>query len=334
MTGNKSSPSQPTTTLSTASADTTTPTGHSPRRSAQVGESPTPASQSSPGSPSSTGPAQASQSPGSTAATARSPPLVEVVSSSLGQAAPGTTQVDQPLSSPVPPNQRSTVAFSTSQSQESTKTSPITAVGGSQTTTPVNPAPASQSPSTSTPPAGPAAGSQRPPVQPPTKITTATIPSSQSQLNWTVKSASKAAPSQLAVSPAAVGQSHNVEPAGQSADSSPNQFFHKPTKSSQSAIQEMQKSPAKSSPAPPSRPPPPATPSSIRASLSTAPQNQSVTSNQSLTGPVSQLSTMEGSFPPSESRVNLSLLTRQAKESVKWSLRRISGRLWGGFTHD
>lgn len=254
-------------------------------------------------------------------------------------------QLDQPPSSPLPPNQPST-----SQSQESTKTSPITAVSNSQTNPPVNSASVSQSPwsltamgqSSSGASGGRPTGSQRPAVQPPKKIAAATIPSSQVQQKLTVKSASKpsttkAPSSQSAVSAAKVSQSlATVEPASQSAGSSPaalsDQSLHTATKSGQSTAQE--KSPSETSRVPPSHLSPP-TPSSgglqsMHTSSSTASHNQLVTNvstNQSLTGPGSQLNTTSSVFPPDGHRVDISLLARQAKESLKSSLRRISGRL-------
>lgn len=302
-------------TLSTA-----TPTSHAPGSSAQVGESPKPGRQLSPGSPASTGPA--SQSPGSTATTASSPqPLVDLVSSLAGQPATGTTQLDQPQSSPLPPNPPPTIASVTSQSQGSTETSPITAVSNSQTNPAVHSASASQSPrsltanSQSSAAPAPTTGSQRPPVQPPTKITTATFPSSQPPQSLALKSASKpppskAAPSQSAVSAAEASQSlASVEPAGRSADSSP----------------------SGTSPVPLS-PPPPGGAQSIHTPSPTASHNQSATSvpaNQSLTGPATPPDPVSGVFPPDQRPVEASPLSRQAKESLKASLRRISGRLQG-----
>ncbi|XP_029702117.1 otogelin [Takifugu rubripes] len=188
-------------------------------------------------------------------------------------------------------------------------------------------------------------GSQSPPVQPPTKITdqlpTAAIPSSRSQPNFTVKPGSQwstipAPPRQSAVSAEKMSPTlANVEPVSQSAHSSPAAFTDQSsTKSSQSPLQEVQTSPSESSPVPSHLPPPTRTSSTSvqpkHTSSPTASPGQAAppdqplsTTDQSLTGSASQHNTI---FPPDEHPVNISLLTRQAKESLKSSLRRISAQ--------
>lgn len=304
-------PSRATTTLPTQ-PDPATPAGHSPRSSAQGAESPAPASQSSPGSPSSTAPAS-SRSPGSTAA-------ADPVSSLAGQLATGTTQTDQPQSSPGPPKQPPTVASVTGRSEDSAETAPITAVSNTQTSPPLNSASASQSPRRpSSAATAPTTGSQRAPVRTPTRVATAAFPPSQS-------AASAATGSQW---PA------NVEPARQSADSSPaapsDQSSHAATEPGRWAVPEVEKSPPGAGPAPRTPLPPP--PPGGARSIHTSSHNQSVAAlpaNQPLAGPVSQPSSLSGAFPPRERPVGASPLTRQATESLKWSLRRISGRLRPG----
>lgn len=350
----KSNRSQTSSKFSTKSPDTPTPSGRSPKSSTHVSENQP--GHSSPPSPPSTVPA--SRSLGSTATTVPSPALVELAEPSHAQPPTETPQFDPARSSSLAPNPLFTVPSITSLSQKNAKTtSPMAAETNGHTNTPVisrqpslnaasagrsSPTARSQSP-TATMLTG-RTGSQSPPVQPPTKITdqspTAAIPSSRSQPNFTMKPGSQwstipAPPRQLAVSAGKVSPSlASVEPVSQSAHSSPAAFTDQSsTKSSQSPLQEVQTSPSESSPVPSHLPPPtsasstsvqPKQTSSPTASPGQAPPDQPLsTTDQSLTGSASQHNTI---FPPDEHPVNISLLTRQAKESLKSSLRRISGR--------
>lgn len=355
----KSNRSQTSSTFSTKSPDTPTPSGRSPKSSTQVNEN-TPG-HSSPPSPSSTVPD--SQSLGSTATTVPSPALIELDEPSHAQLPTESSKFNPPRSSSLPPNPLFTFTSITSLSQKNAKTtSPIAAETNGHTNMPVisrqpsvNAASAGRSPSSLTASSqssaatmltGRTTGGRSPPVQPPTKITdqspTVAIPSSHSQPNFTVKPGSQwsttpAPPRQSAVSVEKVSPSlANVEPVSQSAHSSPTAFTDQSSmKSSQSTLQEVQTSPSETSPVPSHLPPPTST-SSIsvqprHTSSSTASRGQVVppdqalsTADQSLTGSASQHNTI---FPPDEHPVNISLLTRQAKESLKSSLRRISGRL-------
>lgn len=341
----KSNQLRSSTTLSTKSPDTPTSTGLSPKSSTQVSEFKKPTAQS----PSSTVPAR--QTLGSTATAARSPPLVEL---------PETPPFNHPESSSIPPTQFFTITSITSLSQQNRKaTSPITAATISHTNipvislqSPVSAAPASQSASSLTANSqssaaavltGRTTGSQRRPVRPPTKITgqspTAAVPSSRSQPKSTVEPGSQSSTTTAQDGGAAiVSQSlANVEPVSQSAPNIPAAF------TDQSSQNTTNSSQSETSPVPPhlSSTSTSTTSStnvqSMHTSSSTASNDQaappdrplttSVSTNQSLTGSASQKNTMSGVFPPDEHPVNISLLTRQVKESLKSSLRRISGRL-------
>lgn len=353
----KSNRSQTSSTFSTKPPDTPTPSGLSPKSSTQVNDNQL--GHSSPPSPSSTAPA--SRSLGRTATTAPSPALIELAEPSHAQPPTETSQFNPPRSSSLPPNPLFTVTSITSLSQKNAKlTSPIVAETNAHTNSPVishqpsvNAASAGRSPSSLAASSQSSAatmltgrtGSRSPPVQPPTKITdqspTAATPSSRSQPNFTVKPGSQwsptpAPPRQSAVSADKVSPSlANVEAVSQSAHSSPTAFTDQSsTKSSQSPLQEEQTSPSETSPVPSHLPPPTSTSSTSvqprHTSSSTASRGQAAppgqplnTTDQSLTGSSSQHNTI---FPPDEHPVNISLLTRQAKESLKSSLRRISGR--------
>lgn len=352
----KSSRSQTSSTFSTKSPDTPTPSSHSPKSSTQVSE--TQPGHSSPPLPSSTAPA--SRSPGR--ATVPSPALIEPAEPSHAQPPTESPQFNPLRSSSLPPNPLFTATSMTSLSQKNAKTTaPIAAETNGHTNTPVisrqpsvNAASARHSPSSLTASsqssaatmlAGRTTGSRSPPVRPPTKITdqspTAAIPSSRSQPNFTVEPGSQsttpAPPRQPVVSVDKVSPSlANVEPVSQSAHSSPTTFTDQSgTKSSQSTLQEVQTSPSETGPVPSHLPPPASTSSpsvqprhtssSTASHGQAAPPNQALSStDRSLTRSASQQNTI---FPPDERPVNISLLTRQAKESLKSSLRRISGRL-------
>lgn len=350
----KSNRSQTSSTFSTKSPDTPTPRGRSPKSSTQVSENQP--GHSSPPSPSSTVPA--SRSLGSTATTAPSPALIELPEPSHAQPPTETPQFHPPRSSSLPPNPLFTLTSITSVSQKNAKTtSPIAAETNGHTNTPVisrqpsvNAASAGRSPSSLAASSQSSAatmltgqtGSQSPPVQPPTEITvqspTAAIPSSRSQPNLTIKPGSQwsttpAPPRQSAIGAEKVSPSlANVEPVSQSAHSSPTAFTDQ--SSMKSTLQEVQTSPSETSPVPSHLPPPTSASSTSvqpkHASSPTASPGQAAppdqplnTTDQSLTGSASQHDTI---FPPDEHPVNISLLTRQVKESLKSSLRRMSGR--------
>lgn len=333
----KSSQSRPSATLSTESPGTPTSPGLSPKSSAQVSEFQKPTGQS----PSGTVPAR--QSLGSTATAARSPPPLELHE---------TPPFNHPESSSLPPTQLFTVTPVTSLSQQNTKaTSPITAAAASHTNTPVSAASASRSPSSLTANSQSAAasvltgrttGGRGRPGRPPTKITgqspTAAAPSSPSQPSATVEPGGQSSPTTAPGGGAANASQSlaNVEPVSQSAPSVPAAFTDR---SSQHTANSSQSG---TSPVPPHLSPTgnttasPASVQSTHAPSSTASNGQaappdrplttSVSTNQSTTGSASRRNTMSGVFPPDEHPANISLLARQAKESLKSSLRRISGR--------
>lgn len=299
----KSNQSRSSATLSTKSPDTPTSAGLSPKSSTRVSELQKPTGQS----PSSTAPAR--QSLGSAATAARSPPLLEL---------PETPPFNHPESSSLPPTQLPTITPITSLSQQNTKAaSPITAATISHTNapvislqSPVGAASASQSPSS------PTANSQRRPVPPPTKITgrspTGGAPSSRSQPNSTVEPGSRSSPSVPAAFTDQSSQNTTNSSQSETSPVPPHLSSTSNTTASPTSVQSMH------------------TPSSTASNDQAAPPDRPLTTwvstNQSLTGSASQKNTTSGVFPPDEHPANISLLTRQAKESLKSSLRRISGR--------
>uniref|UniRef100_A0A8C4NSL9 Otogelin n=1 Tax=Dicentrarchus labrax TaxID=13489 RepID=A0A8C4NSL9_DICLA len=317
------------TTSASQSSTITTPASQSPGSTTSASQSSTtttPASQS-PGSttPSTQSPttiASASQSPGKTTPVNQSPTTTTLVSQSSTTTSPGST---------TPVNQFPTSTTPTSQS--STTTSPANQSPGS--TTPANQSPTSTTPtsqsSTSTTPASqlltsPATSSQPPTTTvlvsqspgrttPPSQLPTSTLPASQSPVSnvpaktlsdHSAGSTSKS--SQSASSQTPLSQSKTSNQSSLTLTSSD----HSPTTliATNQSINISKTS------------------HYVPSSLTSPNQSNSTPFGQSLTSsapsnPSSPGNTVNRAFSPEERPVNISLLTRQAKEALKSPLRRI-----------